>query len=352
MMQRFITTAALKANKPPHYGVATWRVDRWYKNCRFVIRSSTGSVFLCRTEYDRFRESPLAREQYTRHLDLLRRRSIRWDATDTGDACRWLSKPFEPLIAELAPSQLSRPKKKGRPTLSDYMFAPRFCCVLRGTEEKMQALRVDGNKAFEGSFEYGSFEHHHMGTSVKLGEAFLDSAEPHVKSYHPSDVELWYDRAGAEDVLIKPPGKVFVHDHQGRLVTCFFKPADQCPMATRAEIQLSVQVVVNMPRPPTGPRVSRLRGIVRNGRSVFGLLFDWIDVKGRLVPGKAPEKSAALRERWAAELTANVKALHDKALTWSDPSPSSVLIDRHDHAWMVNFPGMTLLGPGVRGRAG
>ncbi|KAK7963511.1 Protein kinase-like domain protein [Apiospora saccharicola] len=216
----------------------------------------------------------------------------------------------------------------------------------------MQSQTVDDDQKFEDSFRYESFDLYHQSSSVALEGEFLKSVEPEIKTYHPSDDGLWYNRAGAENVLIKRPGKVFVHDDEGRLVTCFFKPSDADPIAAHEEIRLSVQVTLNMAPPPTGPRVSRLRGIVRDGTSVFGLLFDWIDVKGRLVPGKAPENSAELRERWATELQANVKTLHDKYLNWASPYPSSVLIDKYNNAWMVDFPGITLIGPGGAGPSG
>ncbi|KAK8113434.1 Protein kinase-like domain [Apiospora sp. TS-2023a] len=271
--------AWVEADAEAHHNGSPWK-----KDCRFVIRTSNGSVFLCQSEFNQFRRSPLAQEQYTQHLDLLRRRSDKWNPPDTGDACNWLSKPFEPLIAELAPLSPSSPTGKGRPTLSDYIFAPRFSCTLGATDEKMQALRVDDDEEFERGFRYGFFDLYHKGAWVTLKEEFLESAGPEIKTYHPSDVELWYNRASAEDVLIKRPGKVFVHGDEGRLVTCFVKPSDADPIEAREEIRLSVQVTLNMAPPPAGPRVSRLRGIVRDGTSVFGLLFDWIDVKGRLVP--------------------------------------------------------------------
>lgn len=58
------------------------------------------------------------------------------------DACDWLSKMFEPLIAQLAPSS-SVLLEGERSTLSQYLFRPYFVCGLDATDEFLRLYQVD-----------------------------------------------------------------------------------------------------------------------------------------------------------------------------------------------------------------
>lgn len=53
------------------------------------------------------------------------------------DTWEFLKKPFEPLIARVAPGRLSLPTN-GRPNLSWYLFPQRICCTLGVVNDKAQ----------------------------------------------------------------------------------------------------------------------------------------------------------------------------------------------------------------------
>lgn len=86
--------------------------------------------------------------------------------------------------------------------------------------------------------------------------------------------------------------------------------------------------------------VSRLGGLVTwdDGLSVMGLLIEYI--YGSETLGYAAEDaSKAEREKWAQQIRATVKRLHDANITWGDVKPDNVLIDANGDAWVIDFGG-------------
>ncbi|KAF2794540.1 hypothetical protein K505DRAFT_417050 [Melanomma pulvis-pyrius CBS 109.77] len=86
--------------------------------------------------------------------------------------------------------------------------------------------------------------------------------------------------------------------------------------------------------------VSRLGGLVTwdDGRSIMGLLVEYIH--GSETLGCAAEDaSKAEREKWAQQIRATVKKLHDANITWGDVKPDNILIDADGDAWVIDFGG-------------
>lgn len=86
--------------------------------------------------------------------------------------------------------------------------------------------------------------------------------------------------------------------------------------------------------------VSRLGGLVTwdDGVSVMGLLVEY--VHGSETLGYAAEEAPkAEKEKWARQMRATVKRLHDVNLTWGNVKPDNVLIDPNADAWVIDFGG-------------
>lgn len=118
-------------------------------DCTLVIRTDNGRVFYCQISSSRFHQSPAIKNQDFRCLNLLRSGEEE-DDLYMEDACDWLSKPFEPLIACLAPCTLKQPGDE-LPTLAEYLFSPHFVCSLSATDEKLEPLEMDSK-----NFDWGS----------------------------------------------------------------------------------------------------------------------------------------------------------------------------------------------------
>lgn len=86
--------------------------------------------------------------------------------------------------------------------------------------------------------------------------------------------------------------------------------------------------------------VSRLGGLVTwdDGLSIMGLLVEYIH--GSETLGYAAEDaSKAERGKWAQQIRATVKRLHDANITWGDVKPGNILIDADGDAWVIDFGG-------------
>ncbi|ATY59776.1 kinase-like domain [Cordyceps militaris] len=278
---------------------------------------------------------PLAKQQYFKCLNLLRSGEEVDEDEDEDfyieDACDWLSTPFRPLIASLAPGTLNE-AGGGLPTLGQYLFPRYFVCSLAATDEKLHAN------------ERASREHH-WGSPLRLvGDDLLADLESWTRSFHPSQVHICYENP--EDILIKPPRRVLVHGDDGSAMECFFKPFNLSFRQAHAQSELATHIrlaqahILDLPQ----AFICRLYGIVRDGNSVAGMLFAWIENKGALSEERAEQSPVALRRRWATQISGTVQILHDRNIVWGDAKADNVLIDMNDDAWVIDFGGSYTLG--------
>lgn len=98
----------------PKYDIALWETHETEDDCSFIIRTDNGRAFYCEISPSQFHRSPLAKEQYFKCLNLLRSGEEVDEEDDfyLEDACGWLSKPFQPLVARLAPRTTKKTGKR------------------------------------------------------------------------------------------------------------------------------------------------------------------------------------------------------------------------------------------------
>lgn len=329
--------------KAPHYDVALWQVHETEDDCDIIIRTNNGGAFYCNISPSRFHRSPRVTEQYFNCLDLLRSGEEEKDDFYMEDACDWLSKPFQPLIAQLAPGTAT----SRRPTLSQYLFPPHFVCTLEATDEKLHPLRLNTQ------------EHGWAKPMIIVNDDYLRDLDQWTRSYHPNDIELGYNRA--QDVLIRRPTKVRIINGSGdegynnSPTTYFFFKRFELSFGARhakAELKTCKKVAMAHIPPPPEAWICRLHGVVRDGTNLFGMLFTWIDAKGVLSGARAAQSSAQLRRHWAASITASLEKLHQADIVWGDAKAENILIDRDDNAWIIDFGGSYTVGWVDKDKAG
>ncbi|KAH8773334.1 hypothetical protein BGZ57DRAFT_894603 [Hyaloscypha finlandica] len=93
-------------------------------------------------------------------------------------------------------------------------------------------------------------------------------------------------------------------------------------------------------------RVPRLEGLLglREGEEVIGFLTNYIETNNDLrdlytLRDDIDTTSSSRREKWAGQIKQAIKQLHNQGVIWGDATPSNVLIDREDNAWLVDFGG-------------
>ncbi|GJC90043.1 cAMP-dependent protein kinase type 1 [Colletotrichum liriopes] len=312
--------------KLPHYDVALWQIHETEDDCDLIIRTNNGQAFYCTVSPSHFYQSPKLTNQYFKCLDLLRSGEEEQDDFYVEDACNWLSKLFEPLIARLSLSS-SADSEDGRPTLSQYLFPPYFVCGLDATDEVPRPYQKE------------THEHGWSSPVVVVKDDVLADLKQWTKSYHPSDVKIIYDRP--EDVLIKRPTKVLADAGNCNKATCFFKRFELSFGPAHAKKELTTLKEIAMAQIPPAPEawICRLHGVVRDGDRLMGMLFTWIDAKGVLSRARADQSSPDVKRRWKTQISKSLEKLHHNGIVWGDAKAENVLIDSNDNAWIIDFGG-------------
>ncbi|KAL7904245.1 hypothetical protein GGI35DRAFT_463713 [Trichoderma velutinum] len=318
-------------DESPHYDVALWETHEIEDDCTLVIRTNNGRAFYCQISPSLFRQSPTIKDQYFKCLNLLRSGQEEDDDFYVEDVCDWLSKPFEPLIARLAPCTLKRPENE-MPTLAEYLFPPHFVCSLSATDEKLEAFEVDSK-----NHDWGS-------PMIFVNQDFLDDLDRWTQSYHLNEVAICYENQ--RDVLIKPPKRVVISGRDSSRIECFFKRFDTSfgPDHAKAELNAHKKIVqAHLPSPPK-TFIGHLHGVVRDGNKLAGMLFIWINSKGVLSKARADQSTVQLKARWAMQIKDTLETLHHRNIIWGDAKAENISIDMDDNAWIIDFGGSYTVG--------
>ncbi|KAI1406395.1 hypothetical protein F4819DRAFT_440350 [Hypoxylon fuscum] len=306
----------------PRYELESYVTSIHDDNARFTVRRN-GKLFHIRVSPSHFVNSPATTKMYLSYLEVLRSgEEVIGDIYDT-DVFEWVTRPFEPLFAQLAPSP-ALPDNDGSitVTLKEYLFPSFFIFALDVVGEKLQPRRIESKKS------------PYSPSRVWLDDDYLDDLEGWTALYDPAGVVLSFDNP--EDALFKPPRKVLIDD--GR-TACFFKP---CYSTVQTQNELQAYKNISAANLDPHLNVCRLFGVVMDdGGSVVGLLLTYIDHGGHTLSTNVDpdHPSACTRKRWMDQLEATLAELHRAGIVWGDVKAENVLVDREDNVWITDFGG-------------
>lgn len=111
-----------KQEARPRYELGSYVTSTRDDNAKFTVRRNA-KVFHIRVSPSQFVNSPATTEKYLSYLEVLRSgEEVIGDIFDT-DVYEWVTRPFEPLFAELAPSPaLPGHDADIKVTLQEYLF--------------------------------------------------------------------------------------------------------------------------------------------------------------------------------------------------------------------------------------
>ncbi|KAF5707947.1 serine threonine kinase [Fusarium mundagurra] len=318
-------------NKTWRYDIARWQVHDTEDDCDLIIRSNSGHVFYCHICPSQFIRSPSVTAQHFKCLQLLRSGEVEIDDFYEDDAFEWLLGCFEPLITNrLSSSELD---VVAEPTLADYFFPKQsFICSLSALDDRLMPRELDTK------------DHWWSSPIVKFDDDFLEDLNTWTECYTPSQVRICY--AGPDESLIKPPKYTTVTSKDGEPLTCFFKKFELSfgSRHARQELMTLKKIIEAKIPPPPEAYICRLKGVVREGGGLLGMLFTWIPSKGVLSKARAAASPPELRKRWATQIQRSVDLLHKNGIIWGDAKAENVLIDQNDDAWVVDFGGGYTVG--------
>lgn len=267
-----------------------------------------------------FVRSPGIRAKYLEYLH-----EIREDEVDQYefDAFKWLLKPFEALIPELAPPV----SQTEPPTLSQYAFPDFFTCRLDAVDDKFHPKQLDKWDAPRGP----------PGKEIPADQ--LRDLQSWTSVYDASQVILCYARS--KDVLVKPPKRVQLSNGRDENdSTYFFKSFVENCHQYQVQRELETFKKIGDSNIEAGTHISRLHGVVatEDGR-ILGLLLAWIDAPKGPLAYQYWRRSLEARLRWAAQIRETVAELHKNGVVWGDAKPENILLDKNDTPWIIDFGG-------------
>lgn len=303
----------------PRYELETYVTSIHDDDSRFTVRRN-GKLFYILVSPSQFIDSPATTEKYLLYLEVLRSgEEVIGDVYDT-DVYDWVTQPFEPLFAELAPSPDNHAKITV--TLEEYLYPTFFLFALDVVDEKLQPRRIEA----EESLYSPSF--------VWLDGHDLDDLKEWTVVYDPARLVLSFDNP--EDALFKSPRKVLIDDGE---TACFFK---QCYSTVQTKNELQAYRKIASADLDPHLKVPRLFGVVTDGSGfILGLLLTYIDHGGRTLSTSVDPDypSASTKKRWMDQLEATLAKLHRAGIVWGDVKAENVLVDREDNVWITDFGG-------------
>ncbi|KAF4450212.1 hypothetical protein F53441_6646 [Fusarium austroafricanum] len=312
-----------------HHDIALCLVHDVEDDFSLIIRSNSGHVFYCHIDPSQFVRSPSITKQYKKCLQAFRGGTEKVHEFYIEDAEEWLLKAFKPLITQLSPS--SELEIIAQPTLADYFFPKEaHVCDLAALDDELKPRQLPTK------------DNGWLSPIVEADTKYLADLEQWTHCYAPSDVHINYDRP--EESLIKPPKRTTIVGQDGQPTSCFFKQFNTSMGQFHAKNELNwlrTFTEAQISFPPEA-NVSHLVGVVREGDSLLGMLFAWIEKK-ILLPKCVWSKTRAaatpsdVRKRWISQIRWSLDVLHEKGVTWSCVKAENILIDRNDDAWITIF---------------
>ncbi|KAE8152773.1 hypothetical protein BDV25DRAFT_137580 [Aspergillus avenaceus] len=116
----------------------------------------------------------------------------------------------------------------------------------------------------------------------------------------------------------------------------FFKPV-KTPQGFKREVTLLHDIqTFNLP-----VRVPKLHSIVLSeaGDKALGILLQWLPFGSNTLLSQKGEEAKRLHDKWESQVGEILEHLHQKSIIWGDVSPSNIVIDWNDDAWILDFAG-------------
>jgi hypothetical protein len=267
-------------------------------------------------------KSPSLLEEYLRHI---KRQDPEFIPDESEDAFvdpveeihEWALTPFLPIFTKLPPLDL---KKKY--TLKDCLYPETLCYTLQAVDDQLFPCPLTTTSK---SRAVGAF----LPPSSRTDYAMFP-----VYRADELQVPISKDSTALPNLL----RKVLLKGQQ----VCFFKqilPGDISSTVRELAAYAKIQAAKFGPE----VRTSQLLGVVEDEKTsrVVGLLLSYIEceVGMTLLYTGCDSKFSSLQTTWLDQMAHTLKCLHAKQIIWGDGKPDNVVIDSHNHAYIVDFGG-------------
>lgn len=233
----------------------------------------------------------------------------------------WMVKPCISHMDRLAPSM----PRTAPPSLAEYFNAETFMLKLANVEGRLEATQCPHDPSVTRSLVPKV-----LMSDPTVSEA-ISQGVPCIPASQLAAV-LEPDAHEADYDLIPRTVRVIGKDTRFHFKGAFMQEA----------FRRELDILLRFQRDsfPDDLRVSRLGGLVTwdDGVSIIGLLVEYIHGSETLAYA-AEEASKAERDKWAQQIRAIVKQLHDANITWGNAIVDHVLVDPNGDAWVTDFGG-------------
>ncbi|KAK2748269.1 hypothetical protein FQN57_000927 [Myotisia sp. PD_48] len=282
----------------------TYGADDLHIDVRF-----NATLFILSLKKDDFYSSPLRAEEFNHALDPTSDCLYEYSASLIGRSILLSLKDLAPPI-----------KHDGKLTAADLNLRRAFNCELHVRDE---TVVVD-------SIVPGALEDE---TFLYMNRACGRDIPPfRFPTFRRSDVEVLYEDSDREfhDILDTYPTKVLVEGSP----LLYYKP----PISLDEAVDEIQKHNILATSEQEDLHMSRLYGVVREGRDIFALLYYHVESESlsSMINRDTP---ASLREKWASQIRTTVLKLHQLGVIWGDVKADNVLIDNENNALITDLEG-------------
>ncbi|CAG8980096.1 hypothetical protein HYALB_00012562 [Hymenoscyphus albidus] len=259
--------------------------------------------------------------------------------TEAGsEVANQLARPFEPLMASLAPEA----QDVAGDLLSDYLYPKHFVLEARASAEDTKSTPF-----FRASITGQDLTL--PGGNIRMPQLVNLKLEEWVRNiYSSGQISLAPSNLG--DARLSGPKKVLADGNP-----FFFKSFGKPPGGIYRELDIYKRIKEAMSLGTIGPdlRICHLHGVVidrdiletSTEQRLLGVLLTFIETNKlsrmgtlfyRVRGGKCTTETLS---RWASELDDCITKLHNAGIVWGDASPHNILVNNEGNIWLIDFGG-------------
>lgn len=299
----------------PGYEVTQFTFSGSDTDSEFVIMCRGRRIIIRLTE-NQFSESSHLRDHYLFFLRVADEGDL--DGYEVEDFYDWVMEPFLPLLRSI-PSRNTG--DSAIPTLQDYFFPETWVYTLNIVAGKLSPTQCETTSADTDWIRFGIFLPEELCTSWQC--------------FQPSEIQICAETP--DEALTWQPRKVQPVGETTPYFLKYLRAGDQNAAKRELTAYKRIREVITDPE----VRVSRLRGLVQDGKGVIcGLLLTYINCRAKTLAGAVkPHIPVALKRKWKSQISSTVHLLHEAGVIWGDVKADNVLVDDKDDAWIVDFGG-------------